>query len=47
MLRLRWLQIREGTAAGYLPQADTAEELAARFDATYSDIKVRLSGSCE
>jgi hypothetical protein len=35
------LQIREDTAAGYLPQADTAEELAARFDATYSDIKVR------
>ena len=33
-------QIDENTAAGYLPQEDTAKVLAAQFDATYAKVKV-------
>jgi hypothetical protein len=33
-------QITENTAAGYLPQEDTAKVLAAQFDATYAKVKV-------
>jgi hypothetical protein len=33
-------QIDEDTAAGYLPEEDTAKVLAAQFDATYAKVKV-------
>ena len=40
LLLLGLLQIDEDTAAGYLPQQDTAKVLAAEFDDTYATVKV-------
>ncbi|EFN52562.1 hypothetical protein CHLNCDRAFT_138549 [Chlorella variabilis] len=39
MSKATYAFIGEDSAAAYLPQADTAQELAARFDATYAQVK--------